>query len=264
MELAWLDDLLMRDALVVQFQPIVRAAPAGIHGYECIVSGVSHDGSLVAPAQLFAAAQKLGRLPALDGRMRLAALRQIATLPASQRELRYFFNLRPDSIYNPAGCLRPTFDAITAAGVSPEQVVFELGDANSAADRRHLGHCARVLRERGCKVALDDVGAAFLCSSSATEFAPDYIKIDPGLVRRSVFSGFDAKIVRDLAEAARRRGIDVIAQGIENEAELRFVRNAGVPFSQGAFHARPAAQPLNATQHSALLNQLRTRATQAA
>jgi EAL domain-containing protein (putative c-di-GMP-specific phosphodiesterase class I) len=241
---AWLLGVMDRDNLTMHFQPIVQSSSARVHGYECLVRGTNEDGSLIAPEQLFASARKLNWLPMLDQQARLIAIRHIRLLRAAQREMRFFINFLPEAIYEPKHCFGATLDAVAAAGLRPEQIVFEVVEAQASHDPRDLSNIVRFLRERRFKIALNDVGADYLATPWLAELALDYIKIDASHVRRAVHSGFDAKVVRDLAAAARRRGIAAIAEGVETEAEQRFVTNAGIALTQGFLHARPAAQVL--------------------
>ena len=240
LEYEWLRDVLARDSLTVQVQPIVRAATSRPYGYECLLRGAREDGSVILPAALFAAAGKLGCLPMLDGRARLCAIRQAAALVAGKRDTRLFINFHRAAIYEPAHCFASTINAIDAAGLRSEQVVFEVVEACNGCDTRDLVRTVQFLRDRGFRIAFDDIGTAFLSSPWLADLRPDYIKIDASLVRSAPVSGFDAKVVRDLAEAARRRGIAMVAKGIENEAQLRFITNAGISLAQGFLYARPA------------------------
>jgi EAL domain-containing protein (putative c-di-GMP-specific phosphodiesterase class I) len=241
LEHEWLDEVLRRDALEFHFQPIVPAKPWRVHGYECLVRGVrAEDKSQIPPARLFEAARGLGCLRELDQRARRGAFLEISRASFSDRDVRYFVNCFADSIYDPRHCFGSTLEAVAAAGLRPEQVVFELVESQTICDRRHLSGIVDFLRAGGFKICFDDVGSACLATSSMAELRPDYVKIDPALLRRAVHSGFDAKVVRDLSASAKRHGIIAIAKGIETDVELRFARNAGIELTQGNYHARPA------------------------
>jgi EAL domain-containing protein (putative c-di-GMP-specific phosphodiesterase class I) len=245
----WLLDILARDALGVHVQPIVQVSSDRAHGYECLLRGVIGN-VVVPPTKLFDAARMLNCLPLLDRRARLRCISQVAPLIAKQGHLHCFINFDPAAIYDPAECFASSIEAIASAGLQPGQVVFEIVDAQPWRDRRDLTAIAQFLRSGGFKIALDDIGPAFLATPWLAELRPDYIKIEPSHVRSAPHNGLDAKVVRDLSEAARRRGIAAIAKGIETEAELRFVTNAGVALTQGQLHADPASvQAIAAARH---------------
>jgi EAL domain-containing protein (putative c-di-GMP-specific phosphodiesterase class I) len=241
LEYEWLDDVLRHDALKFHFQPIVPANRWRVHGYECLVRGAREEGKpAVLPGRLFEAARGHNRLRELDERARVGAVLEIKHLPNKPRGACWFINFFPDSIWHPEHCLASTLDAVAAAGLRNEQVVLEIVEWQTATDQRHVADIVNFLHGRGIKVCFDDVGSACLAMSSMAHLRPDYIKIDPALLRRAVHSGFDAKVVRDLSASARRHGIVAIAKGIETDAELRFARNAGIELTQGNYHARPA------------------------
>ena len=96
------------------------------------------------------------------------------------------------------------------------------------------------LRERGVRLAVDDVGAGFSSLRHVVELAPDRIKLD-----RLFTSGIEHDPTRRaMAEAlivfARRTGIGLVAEGIETERELEVMRRLGVPLGQGFLIQSPA------------------------
>jgi EAL domain-containing protein (putative c-di-GMP-specific phosphodiesterase class I) len=137
-------------------------------------------------------------------------------------------------------------DVLNAAGVRPSQIAFEVVETDKVQSQRELKDVLRAYRKAGFKVALDDVGAGYSTLLSLAEMRPDYIKLDGELVRRSAESNLEAKLVRDLAETARQNGIITIAEGIETAGQMQSVLGAGVRITQGYFHGRPQASPLDA------------------
>lgn len=241
LEHEWLHDILRVGRLEFHLQPIVPANPWRVHGYECFARGIREQGQpAVPPARLFEAARHLSRLRELDERTRIGAILQIKGLQTRPKGAHWFVNFFPDSIYHPAHCFGSTINAVAETGLRAEQLVLEVVESPTFSDRRHLVDIVTFLHQRGFKVCFDDVSGAFLGSPWLAELRPDYMKIEPGLLRRAVHSGFDAKVVRDLSASAKRHGIKAIAKGIETEPELRFARNAGIELSQGNYHARPA------------------------
>ena len=93
-------------------------------------------------------------------------------------------------------------------------------------------------RNLGIGIAVDDAGAGYASLEAIMEITPDYLKADMGLVR-----GIDAdpprqEVLRALNNVARRIGAQVIAEGVETEAELRVLRQLGIPYGQG-YHFGP-------------------------
>lgn len=104
-----------------------------------------------------------------------------------------------------------------------------------AIKRRQLGGTA--------VFALDDYGSGYSNSNNLLLLAPHYIKVDIAIIR-GIDSNIDKQqVVTDVVTYAHARQMQVVAEGIENEAELRTVLRLGVDLLQGYFLARPAAIP---------------------
>ena len=113
-----------------------------------------------------------------------------------------------------------------------------------AIKRRQLGGTA--------VFALDDYGSGYSNSNNLLLITPHYIKVDIAIMRWAlaefIVDGIDSNIdkqqvVTDVVTYAHARQMQVVAEGIENEAELRTVLRLGVDLLQGYFLARPAAIP---------------------
>lgn len=100
------------------------------------------------------------------------------------------------------------------------------------------------LRAIGVRVAIDDFGAGFASLEYLRGFPFDIIKIDRSYVANLPASRIDGLIVQAIVKIARSLKVEVIAEGIETEAQLEFLRRAGVTGMQGYLLARPAPVPV--------------------
>src|SRR6185295_20126735 len=97
------------------------------------------------------------------------------------------------------------------------------------------------LRERGAKVAVDDVGAGYSSMRHVMEMRPDFVKIDRGLVAGLDRDAAKLAIIASLASFASRIDATVIAEGVERLEEVDALVRLGVPLAQGFVFARPNA-----------------------
>jgi EAL domain-containing protein (putative c-di-GMP-specific phosphodiesterase class I) len=235
----WLHAMIREDRLVSHFQPIVRADdPSEVFAHECLLRGVDEDGSLVPPGLLYDTARSADLMFPLDRAARLRAIRGAVEAGVSGR---LFINFNPTSIYDPAFCLRTTIAAIARAGIDPADVVFEVVESDEV--HPDLKRITRFYRDAGFRVALDDLGAGFAGLNLLSPLRPDFIKLDMGLIRDVDRDPYKAGVVAQLLVMARRLGIGTVAEGIETESELAFVREHGVDYVQGFLIARPACPP---------------------
>jgi EAL domain-containing protein (putative c-di-GMP-specific phosphodiesterase class I) len=96
------------------------------------------------------------------------------------------------------------------------------------------------LRARGAQLAVDDMGAGYSGLRQITTVHPRYLKLD-----RSLIGGIDrdqdrAALVGALVGYSKQVGSLLVAEGIEHAAELRLLRELGVPLAQGFYTGRPA------------------------
>ena len=146
-------------------------------------------------------------------------------------------NLGPEALEHPAS-------SEVLAGADPTSIVIELTEHVEVDDYPLLSRVLAVLRQRGARLAVDDTGAGFASFSHILKLSPDIIKLDTSIV-----SGIDTDPVRrSLATAvvtfARDTGAKVVAEGVEEAAELEALRLLGVDYAQGYLLGRPGPAQL--------------------
>lgn len=240
----WLSDVLRHGRLTAHFQPILATADESVHGHEALARGIAPDGTLIAPGRLFDAARHAGLLFQLDLATRCTAVRRASEVGLAGKIL---INFSPTSVYDPATCLRSTVAAVDAAGIAHDRIVFELVETEQVHDTAHLKRILRYYRDAGFAVALDDVGSGYSSLNILHQLRPDYLKLDMELVRGVHDDPFKAVIAAKVLEIAQRLDIATIAEGIECEEELAWVRTHGATFAQGFYLGRPSPEPRRVT-----------------
>jgi diguanylate cyclase (GGDEF)-like protein/PAS domain S-box-containing protein len=128
---------------------------------------------------------------------------------------------------------------ITAAAVSPDLVELEITESHLMHDPAHAIHVMRALREEGIRIAIDDFGTGYSSLAYLTRFPVAALKIDRSFVAGIGRETSDPAIVRTIIEMARTLGFTVIAEGVETQAQVEFLRQFGCHQAQGYFFARP-------------------------
>lgn len=234
----WLLDQLAEGRFTSFFHPIVHARDTShIFAHEALLRGVERDGSLVAPQPILTLAREAGMLGEVDSAACRSAIREAARRGP---DTCVFINFAPAAVRDPAASLRSTLRAIEDEGLSRARVVFEVVEADRFGDAALLDKVLRAYRAAGLRVALDDLGAGWSTLNLVHRLRPDFIKLDRDLIRGVHLDPVKGLIARKLLEIGRGMGIGTIVEGIEEEAELAFVREHGADFVQGFLLGRPA------------------------
>jgi EAL domain-containing protein (putative c-di-GMP-specific phosphodiesterase class I) len=232
---SWFVDLLRAERLTSVFQPIVLASETSqVLGHEALMRGIGEDGATMMAGALMNAARGCGMLSELECAARRSAIRAAA----SQEERRpLFLNFTADAMRHGARSLGPTIRAIEEAEIPRERVVFEVIEAEQAADLRQLRGVVDSVRGEGFRVSLDDIGVADYSRRLIHEVRPDYMKLDMERVRASSQPQMaQAERLLDLAQTLK---IETIAEGVETGEELEWNRARGATYVQGYYIARP-------------------------
>jgi EAL domain-containing protein (putative c-di-GMP-specific phosphodiesterase class I) len=124
-------------------------------------------------------------------------------------------------------------------GIAPASLKLELTESAVMADAEHALSIFAQLKALGVRVSLDDFGTGYSSLSYLRRLPIDTLKIDRSFV--SQLDRFDDKrqIVEVVMMLARALDLDVVAEGVETDAELQLLRDMGSDFVQGYFYYRP-------------------------
>lgn len=236
----YITELIDDGGLFSHFQPIVYSRdPNSVFAYECLLRGRSKQGTVIPPLEIYRDARAAGLLFPLDRAARLTA---IAESVRHGIRGRLFINFNPSSIYDPETCLRSTVAAITEVGLPPGRVTFEIVESEQV-DPSRLAKIVQYYRSAGFRVALDDLGAGYSSLNLLNVIKPDYVKLDRELVSGVDLDPYKACIAAPLLTMAHDLGIETVAEGVETEGELDWLRARGVDYLQGFLIARPGLPP---------------------
>jgi diguanylate cyclase (GGDEF)-like protein len=129
--------------------------------------------------------------------------------------------------------------AIDAAGADPSMLELELTESQLLADLDRACEVLEVIRSMGVTVAVDDFGTGFSSMAYLRQLPVDVIKVDRSFVSRADQDGFDSSVVEAMVNFGRVLNVEVVAEGVETESQLDFVRVSGCSRAQGFLLGRP-------------------------
>ena len=236
---AELDGLIAQRRFDIHFQPIVDVQRIGILGFEALSRGPA-DSPLQSPLLLFALAADSGRLIELE---RVLVRLILARFQALELPGQLFLNLSADSLSVAAQQRGAIEQAIQQLGLPASRVVLELTETRPVLDPTALRHSIAAMRELGFRIALDDLGEGFASLKRWTELRPDFVKIDRHFIDGVASDPLKLQFVRSITEIASSSGSTVIAEGLEEEGDLRVLARLGIAVCQGYLLGRPSANP---------------------
>jgi EAL domain-containing protein (putative c-di-GMP-specific phosphodiesterase class I) len=218
------------------FQPVVDASTRSVVAYEALVRGVAGE-----PA--FSVLQQVDddNRYAFDQACRVKAIALAASLGLSTRLNINFF---PNAIYRPELCIRTTLETARQYGLPLENLTFEFLETERAQDYSHLRSIVENYRKFGFKTALDDFGTGYSGLLMLAEFQPDTIKIDRQLLQDVDQHPARQGIIEGIVHTAHKLDVTVVAEGVETQAEYRWLFSAGIRQFQGYYFARPGFEQL--------------------
>lgn len=221
---------------VFAYQPIVDLSTCSIYAHEALVRGVNGESAFSILSQITD-----DNRYRFDQACRVRAIRGAAAL--GMKEL-LSINFLPNAVYQPAACIRSTFEAARLYNFPIEQIIFEVTEGEQVTDRPHLVNIFREYQRFGFRTAIDDFGAGYAGLNLLSEYQPDIIKIDMDLVRDIDTSKPKQAIVKGIVSICAELNVRVLAEGIETTAERDLLRNAGIDLMQGFLFCKPALQAI--------------------
>jgi EAL domain-containing protein (putative c-di-GMP-specific phosphodiesterase class I)/GGDEF domain-containing protein len=233
------EELLARCELCAAFQPIIDFDDGAILGYEGLIRGPAGT-PLEAPFALFSHALAEGCAPELE---QAAARTCIDAFARLDFDGKLFLNFSAGAIHQLAEARDDTLALLRHRGVDPQRIVIELTEQSTILDVAGFVPAISVLRTAGAQFALDDYGTANASMNLWVRLQPDLVKIDRFFIHGISSDSLKFEAVRAMQHFANASGARLVAEGIENEADLIAVRDMGIGRGQGYFFRRPHAQP---------------------
>ncbi len=215
--------LLERGRVETVFQPIWDFTAERLLGVEALMRPDPSCG-LGSAAEAFDVAEQLGRVHQLDVLCVRSALRAVGELGEG---VLLFINLSPYTLDLDAARGDWVRAAVEAAGLSPKRVVIEVTERFGGRTAAVV-KCMSRLREQGFKTALDNVGTGNSGLEMLRRLASDFVKLDPSIVIAAPTDPSARAVLLAMATFARQTGSFVIAEGVEDEETLRFLRSLEV------------------------------------
>lgn len=227
-----------RDELVLYYQPQVAAADGRVTGCEALVRWQHPELGLLQPGQLIAVAESSGLIVPLGYWVLRTACRQLARWQAQGRKLLVAVNISALQ-FRQAGFFDSVREVLRQTGADPLGLELELTESALMEPTPEILGRMQQLRDLGIKLALDDFGTGYSSLSYLKRLPIHRLKLDRSFVKDIPEDLEDVAIATATLSLARDLGMDVVAEGVENDVQHQFLRARGCAIMQGYLFSRP-------------------------
>ncbi|WP_142847548.1 ammonium transporter [Telmatospirillum sp. J64-1] len=226
--------------LFMAYQPQIDIATGDIVGVEALVRWRDPSGRLIQPDEFIPLAEEMNLIvPLGEYIMRAVAgdIRQWDALGLGR--LRVAVNVSPKQVHHRIPLPHILRDIMTEAGVALERISVELTESSIMADEAHSYALLSELNDMGTEVALDDFGKGYSSLSRLKRLPINRLKLDKEFIADIPGDAGDCAMVKAMINMASGLGIEVVAEGVETEAQLGFLRDLGCQKAQGYLFSKP-------------------------
>ncbi len=243
--------VLERDELFLHYQPIVDLHSGRIVGVEALLRWEHPELGRLGPDRFIPIAEECGMITKIGAWVMHQACRQCAIWNQSGLSpLRVAVNLSVRQLDSPE--LINTIEvALLETGLAPGLLEIELTETLMMTDVDRSLHLLKKLRHMGVRVAVDDFGTGYSSFAYLKRLMLDSLKIDQSFIRGLDNDAENQAIVRTMIQLAHSLKLQVIAEGVESEAQLAFLQQWHCDEFQGYLVSRPqSAADMDALLHA--------------
>jgi len=217
------------------YQPIVSLIDGQILGYEAL-SRVSDEKLGLNIQQIFEIAEKTKKTWEIETLCREKSLQKATTLDQGKK---LFINVDPNVIHDESFRNGFTLGCLEEHGLNPANVIFEVTERVAITDNDAFLKSIDHYKNQNFSIAIDDVGAGFSGLNIIASVKPNYIKIDMNLIRNIDKDEIKQLLCKAMVDFGKNSGINLIAEGIETEEELKTLIKLKVDYGQGYYLGMP-------------------------
>jgi len=227
------------DRLYLQFQPIFDIALNKVCGFEALARLKSEKHGLIPPLEFIPIAEKTNEIVPLGEKIIHRALLFLNKLKENGHDtITVSINISTIQMLE-NGFSNSLLDMINDMHQNPENVSIELTESAFATERAKINTVVNALKAAGIKILLDDFGTGYSSFARESELNVDCLKIDKSFIDKLLVLKPEKAITGDIISMAHKLGHYVVAEGVEHENQLSYLRDHGCDMIQGYLISKP-------------------------
>jgi diguanylate cyclase (GGDEF)-like protein len=231
------------------YQPKVDYKSGRIVGTEALSRWKHPEFGLISPDRFIPLAESTGLTPRLTRWVFQEALGQCRAWNDKKFAIRIAVNLSMHDLQAPdfTGWIG---DLVASSDVSSNQLIFEITESAIMANPERAMESVKRMKNMGFRLSIDDFGTGYSSLAYLRKLSPDEVKIDKSFVVNMTAHPEDAVIVRAIIDLGHELGMEVVAEGVEDQDTMEMLGKLGCDAAQGYYISRP----LPAAELTPLLN----------
>ncbi|WP_413473500.1 EAL domain-containing protein [Shewanella baltica] len=248
-----------QNEFILYYQPIVNMQTGVVSSVEALIRWQDPDFGLIQPDQFIPLAEETGLIESMGEWVLNQAMHDLKQWQKSGININVAINVSSRQCINTRGI---GFDQVLQEcfnrhHVNPRNVHIEITESMLMGDASHCLSTLNAISHLGSQIYIDDFGTGYSSLSYLKKFPISVIKIDRSFVENALENDSNANLVKAIVMMGQSLEMELVAEGIETEAQWHFLRDLGCHFAQGYLISKPRpfaeVTPLLRIKHTALL-----------
>ncbi|MDO5134523.1 MAG: GGDEF domain-containing protein [Eubacteriales bacterium] len=234
-------DALRNGEFQVYYQPKFDIRTGRIIGSEALARWMRPDGSVIAPAAFIPCFEANGQIVLLDEIILEIVCRQMKEMERDGIQVQEVsVNLSRVHLKYP-GITEKISQIIRSMGIDASKLAFEITESAMYEEKIPLRDIVSELHGMGCRVNMDDYGTGVSGPSSLADIEFDVVKMDKSFIDK-IGNGKMQSVIHSTIRLSEELGMTLLAEGVEKEDQVEWLKKCGCYFVQGFYYSRPVSE----------------------
>jgi diguanylate cyclase (GGDEF)-like protein len=251
-----MEKALENNEFTLYYQPQVDIKNGNIVGVEALIRWIHEEKGIISPDRFIPIAEETGLISKIGEWVLREACSQMKKWQNSNLPpMKVSVNLSAQQFLK-RDLTEVIKGVLSETGLDPKYLELEITESMTM----EVDYAIKVLRELkdlGVEISIDDFGTGYSSLNYLKKFSINYLKIDRSFIRDIIDGKSDANIVATIISMAHNLGLKVVAEGVENKKQLRFLQLYNCDFVQGYFFSRPIPPELFEKEFNHLQNEFK-------
>ena len=230
--------------LFLQYQPILDLHENRISGFEALARFNSDELGMVPPLEFIPIAEETKYIIAIGNTIIYKACEFISRLKSMGYDaINVSINVSAIQLLN-KGFVEDFMNIITKMKVDPEYIILELTESVFSSKFDEINNILGRFRDYGIRCSIDDFGTGYSSLSRERELNVNCLKIDKSFIDKLLFLKTEETITGDIISLAHKLGHFVVAEGVEYEKQMKYLKTFGCDKIQGYLISKPLSEEM--------------------